>query len=359
MLRKRYIRLQKVPTTYNPSDLNTKKLARARRELLMSIIGITDDREVLKFMPPIPKISGSVMGALVALAGLPVAGSQSTGTVDDASSDYSWLAWVSACILLVVISSMVRNMARSGSGRDGQAPSEDQGALMASGDMDDDEHTTTSEEERELRARVRSHSERCGSGDNPRIPADEVARPFAGEPVGHRQELLRYIAMTGEFFAVILEGTQFERDIGHRFPGQPLPNETVHVSLYQLVLSWTDVFNQHEQFWIYLQVMSRTFHLFYVQWINWRNCFQTAYSNMLEHMVYFSMKFRATISRSEAMIWWKFVLSWVYQMSSRKVKMTLQLMIQWQMMVKEKKVMMILILHHQKDSLWRILKTEE
>ncbi len=36
----------------------------------MSIIGITDDREVLKFTPPIPKISGSVMRALVALAGL-------------------------------------------------------------------------------------------------------------------------------------------------------------------------------------------------------------------------------------------------------------------------------------------------
>ena len=75
MLRKQYIRLQKVPTMYNPSDLNTKKLSRARRELLMSIIGITDDREVLKFMPPIPKISGSVMRtlmSLVSMSGLPV-----------------------------------------------------------------------------------------------------------------------------------------------------------------------------------------------------------------------------------------------------------------------------------------------
>ena len=122
MLRKQYIRLQKVPATYNPSDLNTKKLSRARRELFMSIVGVTDDREVLKFMPPIPKISGSVMRALVALAGLPMAGSQATGSVDDASIDYNWLAWLSACILLVVISSMVLNMARSGSGRDGQQP---------------------------------------------------------------------------------------------------------------------------------------------------------------------------------------------------------------------------------------------
>ena len=75
MLRKQYIRLQKVPTMYNPSDLTTKKLSRAHRELLMSIIGITDDREVLKFMPPIPKISGSVMRtlmSLVSMSGLPV-----------------------------------------------------------------------------------------------------------------------------------------------------------------------------------------------------------------------------------------------------------------------------------------------
>ena len=83
MLRKQYIRLQKVPTTYNPSDLNTKKLSRARREL-MSIIGVTDDREVLKFMPPIPKINGSVMRALVARSGLRMAAPQAIGIVDDA-----------------------------------------------------------------------------------------------------------------------------------------------------------------------------------------------------------------------------------------------------------------------------------
>ena len=33
---------------YNPSDLNTKKLSQAHRELLMSIIGVTDDREVFE-----------------------------------------------------------------------------------------------------------------------------------------------------------------------------------------------------------------------------------------------------------------------------------------------------------------------
>ena len=95
MLRKQYIRLQKVPTMYNPSDLNTKKLSRARRELLMSIIGITDDREVLKFMPPIPKISGSVMRtlmSLVSLSGLPV---NEAAPMEQLTSR-SW------CILLVI-----------------------------------------------------------------------------------------------------------------------------------------------------------------------------------------------------------------------------------------------------------------
>ena len=129
---------------------------------------------------------------------------------------------------------MVLNMARSGSGRDGQQPNEERGALMASEDMD--EHTTTSEEERELRARVRSHSDRYGPVDNAIIPPDEVARRPAMEPVGYGEQLLRSIAMTGEFFAVIMEGTQFERDVVRRFPGQPLPDETVQVSLYQLEL---------------------------------------------------------------------------------------------------------------------------
>ena len=306
MLRKQYIRLQKVPTTYNPSDLNTKKLSRARRELLMSIIGVTDDREVLKFMPPIPKINGSVMRALVALAGLPMAGSQATGIVDDASSGYDWLVWFSAFILLVVILSVVLNMARSGSGRDNQQPSEDRGALMAS--ADDEEHTTTSEEERELRARVRSHSDRYGSVDNPRIPPEEVARPYEGEPVSYRNELLRYIAIAvaGEFFAVIMEGTQFERDVVRRFPGGPLPEETIQVSLYQLELCTRALMNRRlepartvlemaasneENIPNVLRGVDQLKEIF-------PNC-----SNIFEHMGYSYTRFMEVISRKEDMTW--------------------------------------------------------
>ena len=43
---------------------------------------------------------------------------------------------------------------------------------------------------------------------------------------------------------MIMEGTQFERDIGRRFPGQPLRNETVHVSLYQLELCTRAIMNR-------------------------------------------------------------------------------------------------------------------
>ena len=97
MLRKQYIRLQKVPTTYNPSDLNTKKLSRVRRDLIMSIIGMTDDRELLKFMPLMPKIGGSVMRALIALSGLsgvPVGNSQMIGKQVDFSTG-STTMWIS------------------------------------------------------------------------------------------------------------------------------------------------------------------------------------------------------------------------------------------------------------------------
>ncbi len=46
--------------------------------------------------------------------------------------------------------------------------------------------------------------------------------------------------MTGEFFAVIMEGTQFERDVGR----QRLPDETVQVSLYQLELCTRAIMNR-------------------------------------------------------------------------------------------------------------------
>ena len=93
---------------YNPSDLNTKKLSRARRELLMSIIGITDDREVLKFMSPVPKISGSVMRtlmSLVSLAGLPLTDATSMEQV--AYNSWTWVLLATAGFLMMMLVWMV------------------------------------------------------------------------------------------------------------------------------------------------------------------------------------------------------------------------------------------------------------
>ena len=113
MLRKQYIRLQKVPTTYN-SDVNTKKLLRSRRDLLMSSIGMTDDRELLKFMPPMPKVSGSVMRALVALSGLsglPVGNSQMIEKQVDLSTDSATM-WISTLVVIVVMFKIFWSMAQ-------------------------------------------------------------------------------------------------------------------------------------------------------------------------------------------------------------------------------------------------------
>ena len=68
----------------------------------MSIIGMTDDRELLKFMPPMPKISGSVMRALIALSGLsglPVGNSQMIGKQVYPSSD-STTMWISSLVVI-------------------------------------------------------------------------------------------------------------------------------------------------------------------------------------------------------------------------------------------------------------------
>lgn len=46
----------------------------------------------------------------------------------------------------------------------------------------------------------------------------------------------RYLALTGEYFAVVAEGSQCERDVTRRFPAGELPNDTNQTSLHQLEL---------------------------------------------------------------------------------------------------------------------------
>ena len=81
----------------------------------MCIIGMTDDRELLKFMPPIPKIRGSVMRALIALSGLPMGSSLLTGDDFDPSNG-NWMMWVSTLIMVVFGFTMLWMMAPSNSG---------------------------------------------------------------------------------------------------------------------------------------------------------------------------------------------------------------------------------------------------
>ena len=55
------------------------------------------------------------------------------------------------------------------------------------------------------------------------------------EPPVHPQ-LLRYLAQAGEFFAVVAEGTENERGLIPRFPGQALSDDYKAVTFYQLEL---------------------------------------------------------------------------------------------------------------------------
>ncbi len=93
---------------------------------------MTDDRELLKFIPPIPKISGSVMRALVALAGLPMGSSQPTDNYDGGESDGVWLRCILAIVTLICGLGVALSMASSGSGRGSDEPTEEQGDLMSS-----------------------------------------------------------------------------------------------------------------------------------------------------------------------------------------------------------------------------------
>ena len=73
----------------------------------------------------------------------------------------------------------------------------------------------------------------AGSGDGAVDGAVEV--PAARlQPVGHRQQLLKYIALAGELFAVILEGVHYDSPDAQ--PGGSLPNDVLPVSLFQLEL---------------------------------------------------------------------------------------------------------------------------
>ena len=52
-----------------------------------------------------------------------------------------------------------------------------------------------------------------------------VRRPTRLPELPVHLQLVRYLAQAGEFFAVVAEGTEYERDVIPRFPGRALFSE--------------------------------------------------------------------------------------------------------------------------------------
>ena len=63
-----------------------------------------------------------------------------------------------------------------------------------------------------------------------------VRRPTRLPELPVRPQLVRYLAQAGEFFAVVAEGTEYERDVIPRFPGRALSPNYQAVTLHQLEL---------------------------------------------------------------------------------------------------------------------------
>ena len=105
---------------------------------------------------------------------------------DESGERYTWLWCISGLLMLVVVLTILTMMSE---------PEND----------DEDEHGDEDEESIELDV--------CyGTPDEPLIPPREVGtlnRPV----VGYSDELLRYIAMAGQMFAVILIGTMMSQAV--------------------------------------------------------------------------------------------------------------------------------------------------
>ena len=63
-----------------------------------------------------------------------------------------------------------------------------------------------------------------------------VRRPTRLSELPVHPQLLRYLAQAGEFFAVVAEGTEYERDVTPRFPGRALSPDYKAVTFHQLEL---------------------------------------------------------------------------------------------------------------------------
>ena len=163
------------------------------------------------------KLPRTVSWILAMAAGLPVGSSQ---TIDGGEQrgdfiQYSYFGdWTPFLVLLAMMMSFLLLMARAGRGR--------------------------SHDEMEENMMDEESGSRYGTVSNPRIPAEEAARRPRRLPVpSFREQLLRCLALTGEMFATIVEGTQYERDVHLRWQGREAADAaraSYGTSLFQLEL---------------------------------------------------------------------------------------------------------------------------
>lgn len=111
-------------------------------------------------------------------------GSSQAMFIDVVSQRYDLVAWVTGLALLVVM------------------------LAVFCGNRDESEEAmlTASPDEVE--------GGRYGAPDNPRIPPEEMYRPRRPQRLPLpplREQLLRCLALTGEMFATVMEGSQYER----------------------------------------------------------------------------------------------------------------------------------------------------
>ena len=197
-VKERFLRLKKIATVDNVADLNTKNLTSTRRQYLFSLVGMSDNQNRIQMTQSnAVHVPRSVHRILAVLAGLPMGTSQTVdgGMLDDGT--VHWWQVISFLILLGGILTLCFMMSNAGRGRSENYDDEEMEEVLIEEDDDEDPY---------------------GTVDEPRIPPEEVARPHLPVP-GLRDQLIRCLAMAGEMWATICEGSHYERGAVLRWRG--------------------------------------------------------------------------------------------------------------------------------------------
>ena len=196
-VKERFLRLKKIATVDNVADLNTKNLTSTRRQYLFSLVGMSDNQTRIQMTQTnAVHVPRSVHRILAVLAGLPMGTSQTIGVgmLDDGT--VQWWQVISFLILLGGMVTLCFMMSNAGHGRNA--------------DEDEMEEVLIEEDDEDP----------YGTIDEPRIPPEEEARPRHLPVQGLRDQLLRCLAMAGEMWATICEGSQYERGAVPRWRGR-------------------------------------------------------------------------------------------------------------------------------------------